>query len=215
MTTAAIDNDILFKGACYGMLEAMLQEVPGAPNRYAILGTAIYVVPSKIRRGRLSGSKERALDVLKGAIPNFSILEPTPEEQRFAAEIEAAAQHHNLPIDNGESQLCAIALSRAFDSVVTGDKRAIRGLATLKGVLPSIAYLTNRLVCLEQLILLLVAKGLGEEIRNAVCFERAIDTALAMCFSCLSPEVGKESWMEGLGNYIADLRNDAGGLLAN
>ena len=56
------------------------------------------------------------------------LLEPTASEIELAAEFEAQAQRQNVPLDSGESQLAAIALSRAARGILTGDKRAITAL---------------------------------------------------------------------------------------
>jgi hypothetical protein len=214
VATAAVDNDILFKGACYGLLDRLITVIPSTPAGVGVLGAAKYVVSSKIRRATLAKSAAHALSRLEDLLQSAEVLEPTVEEQRYAAELEASAQQSRLQFDTGESQLCAIVMARAIPWLVSGDKRAIRALEQLLAGRDDASRLANRVVCLEQLLLRLVETEAGDAVRSAVCAEPAIDKALSACFSCHSTEVNPGSWSEGLSSYIRHLRCSAPRMLA-
>jgi hypothetical protein len=53
-------------------------------------------------------------------------------------------------------------------------------------------------------------------VATAICREKEIDTALAICFQCHSPgEVPHAAVLDGLRSYIEDLRKHAPRLLAS
>jgi hypothetical protein len=214
VAVAAVDNDILFKGACYGLLGELIAAIPATPAGIGILGAAKYVVSSKLRNAILACGVDQPLRDLQNSLEFAEVLEPTIEEQRYAAELEASAQQSQLQFDTGESQLCAIAIGRAIPWFVTGDKRAIRALERLLVGREEAKMFASKLVCLEQLFLRLIAGQNADAVRSAVCAEPMIDKALAACFSCHSAEVKPESWSEGLTSYIRDLRGSAPTLLA-
>lgn len=214
MMTAAIDNDILFKGACYGLLFDLISAIPSSAGDVGVLGAAKYVVSSKLRKVRLAQSVGEAAKRLEKVLRTAQVLEPTTDEQRYAAELEAAAQRANLSFDTGESQLCAIVITRAMSRLVTGDKRAIKALEWLLAARGETTKLAGKVLCLEQLLLRLIKGQHPKNVRSAVCEEPAVDKALTTCFSCYSPEIGPESWSEGLMSYIGDLRGAAPILLA-
>jgi hypothetical protein len=75
-----------------------------------------------------SGMLIRRLDDFLASV---ELIEPTVEESTLAAEFESLALAAALPLDAGESQLCAVLVSRNLPLLVTGDKRAITALESL------------------------------------------------------------------------------------
>jgi hypothetical protein len=213
MADAALDHDVLLKAVCYGLLEEVLQAVPVPPHVYGVLGTARYVLPKALKK-RPPRHAEVATALLNHALDILEILEPTNEETRLAAALEFEATRQLQSLHMGECQLCAMLILRGFNHLLTGDKQAIRALAEMtlpEGVIRE--ALLGRLVCLEQAMLWL-CQALGPaHMRERVCAEPDVDPGMRICFSCVSPEIGQESWLEGLLSHINELRATAGPLL--
>src|ERR1039458_89319 len=110
---ALVDNDILFKGACYGLLDAFLAPVSVAGDSFGILGAARFVVSKKIIKKAPHKGIAAAHEHLATFLGRAAVVEPTEDEQRMAAEFELAAQRAGLGFDAGESQLCSILICRS------------------------------------------------------------------------------------------------------
>jgi hypothetical protein len=216
MSGAVADNDILYKGAWYGLLHELLGVIPCAPQHTLVLGQARFVVGKRIERQHKNGvpgaaaARARFVELLA----TLSQVEPSAAEQSFAADLENVAQQLGLPLDAGESLLCAVAIQRGLAHVVTGDKRAIAALETLSDERAELVAVAGRLLCLEQLFVRLLSVVDSKAIKTAVCQSAHVDQALANCFSCSSPEVPPERSIEGLASYIDALRAVAPRLLA-
>ncbi len=210
---AAIDNDILLKAACYGLLFDLITVVPSDPHEIGILGVAPFVIRALLPRIKIVGDRasiEAALDQL---FKVAELLEPTADEIKFAAELKSGAQICKSKPDSGESQLCAMAISRT-SWLATGDKRAIVALQLLLLKMGKISALAGKVICLEQLFLRLVTAKKSVVVREAVCREPHIDRVLAVCFSCHNKSIDIDTWSEGLQSYIAHLRGLANMILA-
>lgn len=211
---AAIDNDILYKGTCYGLLSEFIKTLAVDLCDVHVLGEAKYVLRSKFCRTTTNPKPEELLNYLETYLAQVEILEPSVEELQKAAELEYFAQRLNLDFDSGESQLCAIAILRGFSWLVTGDKRAIIVLERILDTHGIITTLAGKVICLEQIVARMIRMEPGTVIRKAICAEPTIDRSLSNCFSCSSPEVKPENWIEGLESYIKDLRANAATILA-
>jgi len=207
----AIDNDVLFKGACYGLLDRLLS---GISSMAAVLGSARFIIPKKLERTSLNGDRAKALETFLAFLSRSATLEPTDNEQGMAADLELAAQRLEVNLDAGESQLCAIMVRRAFGLLLTGDKRAIVAIERLLDAEPQLTPICGRVKCLEQVFVDAVAREGHVTLRVGVCGEAGIDKALAICFSCKSQAVDGPCVLEGLRSYINDLRRQAGRVLA-
>lgn len=210
---AAVDNDIIFKGACYSILHAVTQILGGQPNELGVLSEARFVVEKAIRSADFSGDINSALDAARQFIDAAVVLDPTDDEQNTAAELEYRAQEAGLPLDVGESLLCAIVMNRTIPLLLTGDKRAIESLQHLLGAHPPLAAIVGRVKCLEQLVLALVGVEGVEAIRKKICAQ-AVDRSLIYCFSCFQQDIEAQSVVDGLNSYIGDLRGRAPDVLA-
>lgn len=210
MTTAAIDNDILYKGAGYGLLIDLIEAIPAQPKNVGVLGAAKFVVTAKLLKSRLSA----ALPLLDEVLRHVQYLEPTVAETGYAAQLEYEAQRAGLNIDTGESLLCAIVVERTLLHLATGDKKAIKGIDSLLAARGEINKLAGKVICLEQLVLRLIRGSDASAVRSAICAQATLDRALAACFSCASPEIKADGWEEGLASYIRDVRADAPSILA-
>jgi hypothetical protein len=210
---ALIDNDVLFKGVCYGFLRELISPVCSA-DQVGVLGAAWFVVSKKIGKIQLRKSSESVLTDLRDFMTSVEILEPTDAEQSMAAEFELAAQRTAVSLDNGESQLCAVLISRTLRLLITGDKRAIAAVDRLMENDARLLYLCGRVRCIEQLVLIMLSAGKGASLRDAICGEPSIDTTLTICFSCRSESGDDENFRKGLESYITDLRSKANRVLA-
>lgn len=208
MPTVVVDNDILHKGAGYGLLQEFLSAIPAQLHEVGILGAAKYVVRYRLKREKL----DAAASTFEGVIEQMQQLEPTAEEAQFAAQLEFEAQRMNLNIDVGESILCAITIIRTLERLVSGDKRAIGGFEGLAKCFAEFEKLKGKVICLEQLLVRLLETNAGA-VRQAICGQTHLDRALTVCFSCSNPEVDPASWADGLASYIHHLRNIAPSIL--
>ena len=214
MVDAIIDNDILFKGACYCLLQEFAGALNTTPGDCGILGAARFVVKHKIERAKLSKENKLALRNLDTFLSVAAVLEPVKTEQAFAARLEGHALRLGLGLDAGESQLCAMAIERVAPLFVTGDKRAIAAFEQLITLEPDIIQLCGKVMCLEQLVVLLLARITFGIVHDAVCLEPTVDKALAICFACLSGSKSEPRAKEGLESYIKYLRSTAERILA-
>jgi hypothetical protein len=206
------DNDILKKGSCFRLLDALV----GAERAsVGVLGESRFVLPKKIRKARLNGSPEDAIAELEAFIADAKIIEPTEEEQRFAAVLELLAQRQGLSFDSGESQLCAVLVTRGVPKLLTGDKRAITALERLLDLESRLEPARGRIQCLEQLVRILIDRIGVDGVRAAVCAEPNVDRALSICFSCGRDTCARESVLEGLASYIRDVRDVSARVLAS
>jgi hypothetical protein len=211
---AVIDNDVLLKGACYGLLREFAAAIPSSSNCVGVLGAARFVVPKKIQKI----APRKGIQVVMAALSDFLsevvTLEPSVFEQTMAAELEVAAQKLGVNLDSGESQLCAIVALRQLPMLLTGDKRAIEAIEKLLDVNDGLLPICGKVKCLEQLIACVLAMRDGDALRQAICDEPEIDKALSICFSCRMDTTQLETIGEGLASYINAVRARAGRALA-
>lgn len=212
--TSVIDNDILLKGACYGLLIQITRQI-SVEQSIGVLGAARFVVPKRITKNPPKKGAQAALDVFNAFLDTAVVLETTEDEQLMAADLELAAQRSGLTLDSGESQLCAIVFHRSVPLMSTGDKRAIYSIDCMLEHDTRLKALCGRVRCLEQIFL----SALDEVdalpiLRAAVCGEPQVDKALSICFTCHSPALDKEEATRGLQSYVSDLRNIAPHVLA-
>lgn len=151
---------------------------------------------------------------LKQFFDHAAVVEPTEDEQSIAAEFELCAQQAGLNLDPGESQLCAILVTRLVPLLLTGDKRAIKTLEQLLDTDTRLAAISGTVWCLEQLVVIMMKCKDADVLKNIICAEGHVDKTLAICFSCNSAEVAGRDYTDGLHSYISDLRRSAGRVLA-
>lgn len=140
-------------------------------------------------------------------------LEPTEDELRQAAVIEAQAVTAGLELDSGESQLCAISIARTIPILLTGDKRAIAAAEALLETVADLTALTERIACLEQAMTLAVERLGALSVRARVLAELNMDTAINICFQVTNPDVDATFEPTGLSSYINSVRASAPTLL--
>jgi hypothetical protein len=206
---ALVDNDVLFKGVSYDLLDVFLTSVPGESDSVGVLGASQYVLESKIRKRTGDQSSQIILELLEAFLVDAEVVEPTDEEQSLAAEFELIAQSASVSFDSGESQLCAILIARSLPLLLTGDKRAIIALEKMLGAHPRIEEICLKIECLEQLVRDTLNIYTSDSIRSAICKQPDVDMALSICFSCSSASGNDQNIVDGLNSYIDDLRSNA------
>jgi|SRR5581483_2036623 len=172
---AAIDNDILFKGACYGLLNELIAATCSDTETFGTLGSARFVVAKKIEKNNLLRNRRAALDALARFLNRSEALETTEGEQSMAADLELAAQRLGINLDIGESQLCAMLVLRVIPLLLTGDKRAITAMEKLIDTDGRLVALYGKVGCLEQLVYDALIKGDHAKLRTAICSEPEAD----------------------------------------
>jgi hypothetical protein len=212
---ALVDNNILMKGACYGLLDELLSQTVSSTDLLGILGATRFVVAKKIRKRVIRRDKEAAIRSLDAFIQRVTIVEPTTDEQLMAADFEVAAQRAGVALDTGESQLCAVLVVRVVRQLYTGDKRAIQAMQELLETDVRLRSLCGKVKCLEQLVLQSITGNNVSLFRAAVCSEPETDVALTVCFSCASAEASLEGIRYALSSYINDLRKRAQQILTS
>jgi hypothetical protein len=182
-------------------------------NDLGILGAAPFVVRKKIQKSAISkGTK--AINELNAFLATAVIVEPTDNEQAMAADFELEAQRAGVPLDTGESQLCAVLIVRTLPFLLTGDKRAIQAIEQLLDVDTRLRLVCGKVTSLEQIFLRALSEANQSAYRTAVCSEPNVDKTLTICFSCKSEHATPEGVREGLRSYINDLRSQSGQVLA-
>jgi len=56
MIRAAVDNDVLKKGICYGIFWDFVHVIPAQPEEVGVLPTAGFVIRAKLKKASLSCS---------------------------------------------------------------------------------------------------------------------------------------------------------------
>lgn len=207
---AVIDNDVLLKGAQYGLLPQFIAAIPGKDGSIGVLGAARYVVGNRISKHASGDNCDVALSMFYDLLDRNIELEPTLEEQYAASDLELCAQRMGVELDVGESQLCSILISRALPLLVTGDKRAICAIEALLNCNKLLTQAAGKVMSLEQVVCALLEVAHTESIREAICNTPTADRTLSICFCCASAAPAcKDDIMMGIASYISDLRRKA------
>jgi len=210
-----VDNDLILKSVCYGLAEAFWPEAE--LKSIGVLGAARYVVRHEIDRASLNRGPEAAQSDLSLLLGRCKELEPTEEEISLAAEIELCGQENGLALDNGESQLAALVVTRDLRLLETGDKRAINGLEEARSHIEALDALRGRVRCLEQIArrAIDIEEDFGG-FSTGVCAEPSVDRSLSICFGCFGDSPADRSTAcEALDQYIREVRRSAPDMLVD
>jgi hypothetical protein len=120
-----------------------------------------------------------------------------------------------LALDNGESQLAALVVTRDLPLLETGDKRAISGLEEARCHLEVLDALRGRVRCLEQIARRVIdAEETFGEVSAGVCGEDAVDKSLSICFGCFgNSPADRATALEALEQYVREVRASAPAML--
>jgi hypothetical protein len=210
---ALLDNDVIYKCACFDCVGELAQVIGDgvAPHR---LSLADFVLRRKISKSSRIGDKTGAQSRLATCLAWAAALEPADEELALAADIEGAAQQLNVSFDSGESQLLAVLVMRQARGLYTGDKRALEGVGLLAEHLAMSESIVNKIVCFEQIMLILLRVLGAKELASRVCREAEVDKAASICCGCASGGSDEAGITEGLTSYINHLRDRCGPALS-
>jgi hypothetical protein len=209
----AVDNDVLLKALrldCAAIFWPALESI-------GVLGAAKYVIRDRIRRGKLAESDPSIEGRAAALFEAASELEPTSDELDLANELEREAQRIALPLDAGESQLCAMVALRSLPLFTTGDKRAIESLEKMGGLARWLDKLASKIRCFEQLVASAVAdEAVFAVFAPRVCADASVDKTLSICFGCLGGSSPSRADVTAcLGSYIEAVRTSAPTLLVS
>lgn len=208
MSQALIDTDVLLKTASYRLLKQLLATEPFGSTEFGMIAAARFVVTSKFKKKLKGEQLEEAKAHFHDAITSIASIEPDPNELALAAHLEAAAVMFGVDLDLGESQICALMLSRGINLMMTGDKRAIKAIATLTGQ-EACAYAHGKVACLEQLVLWMVETAGLAAVQPSICLLPTVDSSLTTALGCYSGGTPLAACQEGLISYINSICKDA------
>lgn len=208
MCRILLDNDIVAKAVAYGLVQELLSILKAPSHELGVLGSLVYALsPRRLRTAQDGGANAHSR--LKKLVEDLNVLEPTDAESLLAAHFEEEAQKAGTDLDVGESQIFAMAVSRAVENVCTGDKRAIAALEVLRQTRAELSSLDGRVIPLELLARTMIVSFGYDRVREHICGANGTDRALEVCFQCHN-ETGQESETEaGLQSYLASLRRAA------
>ena len=202
-----VDVDVALKVCTYRLVAAFIESTTlGQPP--ALLAISRFTLRSWLRTARNLENPEGIREAIENLIANITLIEPTEEEIKLAADFEEEAYQHSLEFDTGESQLLAVLLCRGAPLLLTGDKRAIQAIHGL-----GIRGIDGRIACLEQLLATILVRCGYEKLRKRVCREPNADKAVTICFACSAFQVMKEDIRTSLASYVDHLRKSTASLL--
>ena len=202
-----VDVDVALK-ACAYRLVAEFVECVSLAKAPALLAISRFTLRSRLRSPRNVKNPESARKEAESLIASVTLIEPTEEEIRLAAEFEEEAIKNSLEFDAGESQLLAVLLRRGGPLLITGDKRAIQAMHDL-----AVTGADGRIACLEQLLATILARRGHECLRRRVCLEPNADKAATICFACSAPQAKEEDIRVNLASYVNHLRGSTASML--
>lgn len=172
-----LDNDIILKLSAAGLLEK-IEEI------YKVDASSIFVLPSAPFYFKNNPKLEKNYDIetikrAKEASEKYSII---PDEYNNDEKLQRLADIEK--IDSGEQILFSITPETEEFFILTGDKNALLALNNAEGIAEIKSYLKDRIVFLEELMLIFIDKKSFEIISQKVsasnfCYDKVIRT----CFN--------------------------------
>ncbi len=204
---ALVDNDAISKLAACDLVEPAIAALKFENDRVFMAPSAPYSL--NVLKNQEKGRRRYGVEV-HARICQFvqqirtATEVPDPQDMQILLGVEG--------IDPGEALLFALSARNLDSVIVTGDKRAIRALATAPGLDEIRLALRGRILCWEQ-ILAATIQHLG--------FEKALDPILAACDAdkvlgiafASGAKTTEASVFDALRSYVGDLRRNAAGLL--
>lgn len=197
-----IDTDMLVLLAASGLLERVVVQLGYTMQEVRRLPASIH----QIRKSRSLRNQYGAV-VLERALPLVEAI-----EEVGAARDQALLDQLNAVMDAGEAQLTALAVEHHGSLLVSGDKRALRGLMNCADPV-LLQAMQGRIVTLEAALWLLLRDSPVSELRDALQIA-PLHATLRIVFSevNLSSADGCES---AVSSYLANLKTEFGDLLYN
>lgn len=193
-----LDNDIILKLSAAGLLEK-LEEI------YNVDASSIYVLPSAPYYFRNNPKFEKKYDSetikqAKEAAEKYSIIPNKYIEFEKSIRLDAIER-----IDSGELTLYSLSPESEEFFILTGDKNSIRALNNAEGVDDIKAYLKEKIVFLEELMLVFIEKESFEKIFKSVSAANfCYDIVVRNCFN--QTNVDEEKVVDCLKSYSNNLK---------
>ncbi|WP_285308781.1 hypothetical protein [Stenotrophomonas maltophilia] len=197
-----IDNDVLIKLAHWELLDLL------PPSLGVDWGDVATLESLKFRARRGDKKLFQSAEIAAALLDRLMITADLP-----AADLADISQMQGIVgLDAGEIALLAACLSDPDTMLVTGDKRALNALTA--SCPPELTErLCGRVICLEQLMVLMAEKAGPSGVIEGVMRCREIDAAVR---AVVGPSgCSHASFKEGMDSYIGNLRHATGALLWN
>ena len=198
-----LDNDIILKLSAFNLLDAAIAALKISPENLRVLDTAQHVFKRnrKVSQKYSEVTRERAIDFVKSC----QTVKPVDSPEFIVL---------GQMLDVGEATLVAATREVSPFIFMTGDKRCLRDLATKAELTEVAERLRGRVICLEQVILLLIRQQGFEIIKQYILPMLDCDTSLKACFGSGEKAI-ERNVIEALEGYITDLEKSSIGLLAH
>jgi hypothetical protein len=195
-----VDNDALIKLAHWHLLDRLVTTFDASWEEIGVLASIGF--RARKRDAKLFRSNEVADELAMSLAQAGSLDVQDPEIFSRLQEI--------VGLDAGEVELIAACVAEPGSILITGDKRALEALAQpdLENIA---AHLAGRVICVEQLLVMMADGDSPAAIIDSVVPYRDIDRAIA----CVIGASGctDQNFRDGRASYISDLRSRTGALL--
>lgn len=195
-----VDNDVLIKLAHWGLLDHL-------PASFGLQWHQVSALASLQFRARRHDAKifrsPEAADHLSGFLALTGEIPPGDAT-------DISCLQGTVDLDAGEVELIAACLADPNAILISGDKRAMRAL--VGGCPPEIAArLRGRVVCMEQLLILIARQTSCAIVVQGVLANREMDSAVR---AVVAPGGCSDAqFFEGMGAYVEHLRTETDVLL--
>jgi hypothetical protein len=186
------DNDIIYKLACFDLLQEFLTCLEAAPQDIYVLSTLKYKLRKKLKNDPIPLKRLEEFVAVISEVPQAS----AQSLERFVG------------LDVGEQQLFAVMIEYADTSqLVTGDKRALQAVAELAVTDQALLHiLSGRVECFEGVLLGLIQRY-GFEVINAKI--SAYPNADGLCRMAFGINRTQEHAEEAIRSYLESIRSEA------
>ncbi len=197
-----LDNDIILKLSSAGLLNKIGNIFNSPSSSIYILSTAIPYISNSKRVIKKYG-KTTIKESLK-IIANYQIIPDSYIDKKKFIELSRIDG-----IDSGEQLLYSVTPSALDFLILTGDKVSITALSNSYNIKGILTFLTNKIICLEQIILNLIKSDGFAVIKNKIKESNffANDKTIKICFN--QPNADEEKVKKCLLSYINNLKQEA------
>jgi hypothetical protein len=203
-----LDNDIIHKLVALNLFYDAIDALQVDRSNMQVLPTARYVFANQKEKAKRYSDVvwDMAIAVVRGCQPIQVIM-----DDECLAEAEYLQGFRN-EIHEGEQQLILATRSSPDFVLLTGDKVCMGALPQLQEEIYQ--RLVGRVICFEQVVLLLIRRLGFAVVLERVLPMRDMDQALRACFGS-GERAMEENVMIALAGYIEDLQRQAPGLLVD
>lgn len=199
-----LDNDIILKLSSAGLLDKIAKIFNSSSSSIYILPTAKPYI-SKNKKV-LSNYGASTVKETLATISNYRVIPDSYiDENKFIKLSQVAG------IDSGEQVLYSLTPKSNNFFILTSDKISITALSNSSEINELHTFLKNKIVCLEQILILLIQSegyaAIKEKVTNSNFCE---DKMLKICFNQVNSN--EKMILSCLKSYIKDLKDNAGTL---